>query len=662
MDIGKEILKKVSDDEAYSFYKYYEPWDVEPRNQSTMDIARKDGIDLYHPDLIKTGNIAPHPFQSGYLLSTKKKRGVIGPTQGGKSIGALIEIGCMCSGEFPISFQYNKGEDTGVERLITDFNIIRFGRIDKKSGRKLDHDTAAVRDGTWNCGTIIGVGKYPKEKVIPKGDLPENVSRVIWIGTTQRAMTESWWPRLTEEGHRLLPDKFIDKTKGNDGVNKQDNIIHLINNVRLSIISYESGHHKFESITTWSCFFDEEPKDQRCMSAALSHCVYFAMQMTPLHGMTYTKDFFYKGLGPDKDTFHATAYDSPYLTPEKIESLRRDYPEHEIGARIWGMHTSESQRPYYAVDKLRAWISRNSEQINGFRATFVPSEPYYGVKRRPETNLPGLMDIEAKMIPLDDEADGKNDKGHSVSWLVYEDLKEKASYYIISDAAAGADLPEDAGDFQAAVVMRRPFLAGETKPVMVAEMETTVTPDIFAQMVGLALNYYNFALLCAEAASRGAHNGMFFSELREYPYWYERSVQKQSTNKFLTQKGVDTNAGTRKAFFDEIEAYFGSFTKDEDPCIPSAKILRMASECTKVVKNGTVRPDHPRNSPNDLLMCFGIGLWIFKHFPEQIKCRRKKKESLETAPRDSVIRLLERAKAGEKLSDPHFPQQHGARR
>lgn len=663
LSIGKQLQKKMDEDEAYSWYKYFEPWDVEERDSDIYRIAEKDGVNLFHDDYIRTGNVGKHPFQTGYLLSTKRKRGTIGPTQGGKSVPALIEIGCMCSGEFPIALQYDKGVDSGVERLISNLNISRWGRFDKITGKFIDHDQDAPRDGTWNCGNIIGVGKYPKEKVIPKVILEEKVERVIWIGTTKRALLESWWPRLTEEGRRMFPEKFINQTKGNGGTNQSDGnyVVHLTNNIRLSIISYDSGFKKFESITAWACFFDEESADERCQSAALTHCKYFAQQMTPYNGLTYTKDYFFpKDYDAEKDIFHATAYDSPYISDADIASWRSDFPEHEIGARIWGEHTAESNMPYYNAKKLRSWVRQMDEgQPLGFRARFMPSEEYYGIKKVRGGTLPGLMDVESKIEEVSEEG-AKDDVGHNMAWTIYEELRSDAAYFIISDAANGADLPEDAGDYQSAVVMRKKD-PGED-PVMVAEIETTVTPDRFAQVIGLALRYYNNALLCAEAPSRGAANGMFFSEMREYPYWFVRSVQKQSTNKYLTQQGFDTNVGTRKNFFDEIEKIFGKYTKDELPPIPSKTVFRMAFECTKVIKNGTIRPDHPRNKPNDMLVCFGIGLWIHKVYPEQIRLRIKKKETLAKAPKDSVIGLLTAKRAAEQKPDPHFPSSMGSRR
>ena len=662
ISIGDQLLKNMDEDEAYSFYKYFEPWDVGERDAEIYALAEKDSVDLFHQDYRNTGNVGKHPFQTGYLLSTKKMRGSIGPTQGGKSVPALIEIGCMCSGEFPIALQYDKGVDSGIKRLITELNIRRWGRFDKATGIKIDHDSSAARDGSWHCGNIIGAGKYPKEKVIPKVITEEKTERVIWIGTTKRALLESWWPRLTEEGRRMFPEKFIDVTKGNKGMNQSDGsyVVHLTNNIRLSIITYDSGFSRFESITAWACFFDEESKDARCQTAALTHCKYFALQMTPYNGLTYTKDFFFpKEYDPDKDIFHATAYDSPYLSEEDIRKIRNNSPDHEIGARIWGEHTSESNMPYYDGKKLKSWCRKMDVDESGFLARFIPTEDFYGVKKVKGGTLPGLMDIEAKMEEVNED-NSKDASGHNIAWRIYEDLRFREAYYIVSDAANGADIPEDAGDYQSAVVLRK-VVGGD--PVLVAEIETTLTPDKYAiPITGLALRYYNNALLCAEAPSRGAANGMYFSEMREYPHWFVRSVQKASTNKYLTQQGFDTNVGTRKNFFDEIEKVFNKYTKDELPPIPSKTIFRMAAECTKVIKNGSMRPDHPRNSPNDMLVCYGIGLWINKIFPEQIRCRKKKKDMLAKAPRDSVIGLLMAKQASEYKADPHFPSNIGARR
>lgn len=662
--IGTKLKSAVSKDKAYTVFKYFEPWNVDKRSREVEELAKADGVDMYAADYINTGNIAPHPFQSGFLFSTKKIRALIGPTQGGKSIPAIIEIGIMCSGELPISLQYDKGVDTGVRRLITTENIRRWGRYDSETGKLIDHDVYAERNGSWNCGNIIGAGKYPKEKIIPDRIIDEGIERTIWVGTKKKALDEAWWPKLTKKNNVLFPEKFIDRTKGNNGTLQSNgqHIIYLTRDIRLSLISYESDFGSFEAVKVWACYFDEEAVDKRAFVAALSHCKYFATQMTPYNGLTYTRDAFFTP-DPEVDVFHATAYDSPYITDEDIRLYRSKYPEHELIARIWGEHTSESKAPYFRQDKLKAWTKRIKEDgEHGYKVIFEPDRDYDGVKARRGSSLPGLIDICSKMIPVCDDNACKNSAGHNIAWTIYEEIDDRWPYFIVCDNANGADIPEDALDFQAAVVMRPPVLNGEIFPKVIAEFETTSTPDIFAQSIGLALNYYNFALLCAEAPRIGAANGMFFSEMREYPYWFVRSIQRNNTTRYITQQGVDTNVGTRKLFFDEIEKVFNSYSLDDDSPVCSMRILQMAQECQKIVKGGRIKPDHPRNKPNDLLFTYGIGLWVWKNFVEQIKCRRKKKEGLEIAPRDSVISLLERSK-NVKKSDNCFPKSHrGSRR
>lgn len=663
LSIGKQIQQAVESDDAYSHFKYFEPWDVGFRSEEIFKLAEEDDVDLFADDYIATGNIAPHPFQSGFLFSCKKIRALIGPSQGGKSYPALIEIGIMCSGELPISLQHNKGADTGIKRMVNKLNVRRWGRFDKETGEFIDHDTDVPDDGTWDCGNIIGAGKYPKEKIIPKRIVDEKVERTIWIGTTKKALDEAWWPKLT--GGNIFPEKFIDRSKGNKGTIQSDgqHIINLINDVRLSIISYESGFRSFEAVTVWACFFDEESVKQDCWTAAFKHCKYLATQMTPYNQMTYTRDILFRPSAM-VDVFHAVAYDSPYLDRADIDYSRENDPEHEIKARIWAEHSSEMKAPYYRQDKLRSWIDQiKKDGVEYPRAVFVPSEDYFGIKKVSHSSLPGLMNVSASMYPVEaDDSGGKTDAGHNIAWTIFEDLRQDCAYYIIVDSANGADVPEDALDFQAAIVFRPPIHKDELYPVPVAEIESTSRPEVFAKTIGPALLYYNIATLGAESSNRGAGNGMFYSEMREYPYWIEKTYMKSGTNKFSTNKGIDNHVGTRKLFFDEIEKVFGSFTVDEFPPIPSIGILEQAKECVKVVKNGNIRPDHPSGKTNDLLLAYGIGLFTWKHFSEQIKCRRKKKENLAKAPRDSVIGLLEARRASEYKADQHFPSNIGARR
>ena len=664
LGIGDQLKRAVEENDAYSAFKYFEPWDVEERPEEVLELAKKDDVDLSCDDYVRTGNVGPHPFQTGFFLSTKKVRALVGPTRGGKSLPALIEIGIMCSGELPIALQYNKGVDTGIKRLITNVNVRRWGRFDCKTGEFLDKDDKAERDGSWNCGTIVGAGKYPKEKIIPRVMVEEDIDRVIWIGTKSTTIDDSWWPKITRGVS--FPEKFIDRTMGNNGTLQSNgkHFIFLINDIILSLRSYETSFTAFEGITAWACFFDEEATDQSCYNAAISHSKYFSAQMTPYNGITYTRDILFKG-DPRIDVFHATAYDSPYITREDIELYKRQYPEHEIKARIWGEHSAEKKQPYYDVAKIRKWVKRIKEENPNLPCTeFLPSQDYFGVKRAPMSQMPGLMDISVTMRLIDsyDKNDGKNEAGHNMAWTIFEEREDNCAYFVASDAANGADVPDNALDFQAATIFRGPK-DGELYPVPVADIETTCKPDVFAKIVGLALNYYNWALLCAESARVGAANGMFYSEMQEYPYWLETVTRRSGTSTYITGKGLDNKAGTRKDIFDGIGKVFSTYTSDELPPIPCARILEQAMECQKVVKNGNFRPDHPKNKPNDLLMTYGMGLFVWKHYSIQIKCRRKTNKNLDIAPRDSVMGILARREKKEKKVNPYFPNnQSGVRR
>src|SRR6056297_1279470 len=97
--IGQRLQARVETDSAETLYSHFEPWDVEERPDWVMEQAVKDDVDLYRNDYVKTNNIAPHPFQTGFLLSTHKTRASVAGSRTGKSYPIFIEIGCMCSGE-----------------------------------------------------------------------------------------------------------------------------------------------------------------------------------------------------------------------------------------------------------------------------------------------------------------------------------------------------------------------------------------------------------------------------------------------------------------------------------------------------------------------------------------------------------------------------------
>jgi len=609
--IGQSIDEFADGKHQVCDYYLFEPWDVEKRPQWVIDQAAEDGIDLYNNDLIRNVGMDPHPFQTGYMLSDAFFRSLIAGSQTGKSYAGLIDGFAMITGEIPISMRYPAGHDTKVKRLITPENIARFGRFDSRSGKFLDKD-ASVRlpEGweEWNCGNVIGVGIYPPTKIAPPGS-------ELWIGTLMRASVEFWWPRLHDAGKILIPPHLIDRKRGNDGYNIKDGTVYLIRDAKASVITYESGFQRFEAEKVWACLSDEEPKDQRIIQSMQQHCNFLSLLFTPYYGITYTRDLvFPKKISPQKKTFHASQYDSPYQDKKTIAVRRENMPNYEIGARIWGVHTDTSGKPYYDRMKITQWLQRFNYKKN--YVTFVPEDEYFGitnseyvVRDNDEKILRPLMDVPVTCKKADED-------NRVNTWIQYEDVIEGMPYVFVADPAEGAETPEAVGDMNAALIIRPPR-ENEKKPKIALAIRSTAEVVIFARDCSHAIRYYNNALLAAET-KRGSANATFASELRDWPFWFKMVSIQDSTNKPRKQNGFDTNAATRGSLFDYIGSWLDEYKGNEYPDIPDEDLLHELSAAVQSVKSGKARCDHPYDGSLDTAICFGIFLYIWKHSREQI--------------------------------------------
>jgi hypothetical protein len=594
----------------------FEPYDVGKRPEWVLEQARKDGIDLYTDEMLTHIGADPHRFQTGFLLSTAPFRTVIAGSRNGKTCIDLVELAIMVSGEKPISMRVEKGVKTGFKRKISKENIARFGRFDIRSGAFIDHDINAQRpEGweEWDCGYIVGAGIYPDEKIPKPGE-------TLWIGCTQRALTERWWPAFeNEEDDDVFPKEFIDRKRGYNGYMKSENVVFGVRRMRVALISYESGFRKFEAagkeaIGIWAVFFDEEPPDQACVTAAVTRCKYFSLSETPYLGITYTKGLIFN---PKKDkrknqVFHATIYDSPYMDKETIDHRRSLYPVHEIGARIWGLHTELKGKPYFDRTKINAWIRANKIpfELGRFRAF----EEYDGMYSRPDHEKPGLFSVD---ILLETKATVENQQD---VWRIYEKRKDDTAYFLMADSSEGSDVPIESGDVLASLVMRPP-VGDEMFPQIVASLRSTLKTVYFARVCSWALRYFNNALLCAEGPTRGSFNAIFYAELDDYPYWYNQPSERWSTRKYRTVKGFDTNVATRPAIFDSITEVLSEYDILDIPEIRDVPLLKELAACILATKNGKLRPDHPTDGSLDTAICYGQGLYVWKHNPEQIRCR-----------------------------------------
>ena len=616
MNVFDKVNEQIDDiqngkHEHHPFYMF-EPWDVEERDPEIYKKAEEDGFDLFNPELVKYVGSDPHPFQSGYFLSTKKLRVLLAGSQVGKSKCPRIEVFIMATGEIPFSMRYNKGVNTGIKRTVDVLNIDRFGRFDSKTGEFIDKNKNAKPDDSWDCGEIVGVGIYPQEKIAPPGSQ-------IWVGTFQEPKTTYWWPQLAENIEGEFPDDFYDRTKANDGLNKTEGIIFTKRNCRIIFLTYEMGYKKFEAQMAHAYVADEEMPNAEIFNSAQQHARFRSITMTPLNGMTWSK----KVIFPEKknnhiDVFHATQYDSPYQDKKDLEEKRKTMESWARGSRIWGLYSEVKGEPFFGSEgrtKLIRWASVNT--IRAFKyAGFSPTKDYFGIKSQPNiTPIPGLLDTPVSMQLCQD--DNKVN-----TWRIYEDRKAVVGYALSADPSEGAETPEAVGDICAAGIMRPP-VGDEKKPVIVATIRSTTEVIAFARICSFALRHYNNALLMPERG-RGSANATFGLELDDWPHWGYTTTTQNSTGLQRKKKGFDTNSATRDIIFDLIRDWIDMFDIDEYSYICDEPLLReLAAAIVTIKGNGAKRCDHTNDGTLDSAIWFGILCYLFKNNPEQVKCNVK---------------------------------------
>lgn len=609
-----EHLEGIADDKnkRHPFY-LYEPWDVGNRPDWILEKAKEDGTydTLYHPDFQSV--ITKGQFQTGFLNSKAFFRVMLGGTQIGKSYPVTIEAPIILTGEIPFSLRYDKGVDTGIPRAISAENIRRWGRYHIESGEYLDKNVKAHRDGTWNCGTIMGAGKFPVEKISDPGE-------VVWIGTYLKAFQQYWWPRF-KGGKRAFPAEFIDTTRGNKGFSEKETTAYFPEGRKLSFITYESGFNRFEAEKAWMVYLDEEPDDERIIAAAQSHTKEgWALIETPYRGLTYTKPLiFRKSTSREKQVFHACQYDSPYQTDELIHNTRVNLKPWEIDARVWGLHSEVRGRPYFDREKLANWRRRFTKSYT--LKQFVALDDYYMIQGDPlVSTLPGLIKVECGAIPRPQEDD-------QVVWRVYEDVQEGLGYILTADPAEGAENPEDAQDKCAALISRWPteeeLAKGINEPVLVASIRSTLETVEFAKMCSYAARYYNNALICAETR-RQASNATFYLTLKDWPNWYRMVKISKESMETTKEIGFDTNARTRPILFDLIGEWIKTKDGNSHPGYLDEGLIRELEACV-VGRKG--RPDHQKDGTLDTAICFGLAWYVYRYAKWQVESIQKRPEN-----------------------------------
>jgi hypothetical protein len=606
-------------------YFFFEPWDCDIPDPDVMRSALADGVDLVEDPAVKLAGEYPRQFQTGSILSEKKMVVTQAGSRSGKSICTQVVIAAMVSRQPPYAFRYDKGVDTGIKREINAGNINRFGRIDKETGNVLDHNSKKKEDGTWDCGTIKGVGKFPEELYAPAGSQ-------IWIGTIAKSITSFWWPSFTGTGEaRFFPQEFIDTSKGNKGSNWQQQVIHCINDIDILIKTYEQGHTKFESQTAWLLAYDEEPTKKEIYLSGALHATYQRFSFTPLNGKTWSEGVFFSCLEKhrkaeeglrrsDFDYFYASQFDSPYVPREKLERDRRAMELWERRARVWGQYSEFEGMPFFNRSKIQRWTNRFSKEYRV--ANFKARGAYSGLYGSKVSNKPGLMQIRI------DAETAEKENGQD-TWRIYENVRKGVGYLGVFDAAEGATNPDDVQDKSFGAFFRLPLpdeVTLDGLPVLVATCRSTLPTVAFARTCFPALRYYNNAVLAAERG-HGKDNEAFGMTLEEWPFWYYYESRNAATKALRPKKGFDTNAHTRTAMFLKLRDWMDFFEADQDPHIYDKWIFsELAGAIIKETPGGKRRCDHPRDGSLDGVICLGIGTYIVQETPEVVVCNQEEEK------------------------------------
>ena len=618
--IAQDVAGFGSESKARGKFFLYEPWDIQRRSDSTLAAAEKDGVDLDSPKMLSVYGPAPRPFQSAIHLGEYKEQIFIGPTKGGKTLAVFIEVIIEASHLVPVCMQYDKGVDTGVKREIDPVNISRWGR--RRDGVLLDYDECACTDGTWDCGNIIGIGKYPVDKFAPPGEK-------FWVLTTKEALTEKWWPDFKNSAKTLLPKGVIDTARGNNGFNEVDRTVFLTGQRELHLLSYEMGESQFEATDlVWLLIFDEEPYSQQMWVTGLTHANRVILIETPYNGMTWTGEKEFLKRTENRRCYHATAYDSPYIGQKKIDQWRESMAAWQIEARIWAMHSAQKGRPYFNRDKILKWI-RNEDRIHT-KAILAP------VKAWIETHE--LMAGEIQVLPVRED-------DRRQTWEIYERPREGVPYLIAIDTSLGAPDPAGAGDNQVALVTRPPDSGDGTDPVIVAACRSTMEVIPFSAVVLNCARYFNNATLCPESPSRGASNATFYAYIKSWPFFFRMAITSDATGVAEDKDGFATGPRTRTLCFEIMADYIARHNVHSG--IPFEFLLRELAATEWVSKNGHERPDHPRSGSIDCVTAFGMSLFAWKFGRQQMQCNGRPGER-QAEKRSLLGLLLERVQEQER--------------
>jgi hypothetical protein len=565
-----EEYKEHTTPNKYSDFELFEPFDCPPRPDWLVEIAKKHDVEL-KPE--------GSPFQTGLLLDCTETPGYtlsIAGSQVGKSRALLIEAIIMATGKIPFSMQYDKGVDTGIPRKVTRENIIRFG---------------TQPDGT--CGNVIGVGKYPKEKIPPP-----NSGAQIWIASYAEVKHKMWETRLKE----LIPESLLELNRNGEGWNYVRQMFTFKTGAQIRLITYEQKYKKTEGEMAWMIILDEEPPLRDYFISATEHCKYLRLCFSPINGIAWSYfDAYLPAIQNKSDLvkiFSCTQFDSPFQDRVRVEAKLKTYKAYEIKTRIFGQFSEMAGKPYYTYEIAQQHLKRYMP-----RHTLIKFMPM----SKPET-VREMLDIKVRAEPAEEPSEDV--------WEVYEKYSESDAYWLSADVAKGDENPDIAGNTSVAYVRRLPRL-DEKEPVMVAALQSRLRNVEFAWNCLYSACYYNMALIAPETGI-SADGAVFATTLANYPYLYRHTSTNYQTKALQSRIGFDTKSGTRKIITDLVGTWI--YNHLDNSKIYHYPLLKEISEAI-VGKDG--KCDHPERGSTDCIISYGISCYVYEFCKNQIRNNRQ---------------------------------------
>jgi len=568
-----EIAFNGSEDTDFNLF---EPFDVDERPQWLIDQAA-------HYDVVLDKKNSP--FQIGVLNNAIETPGytiTLAGTQCGKSRALLIEAIIMASGNIPISMRYDKGIDTGVRRKVTPENINRFG---------------LKEDGT--CGNVIGVGKYPVEKIPP----PHSGAQ-IWIASYREVKEKMWKNRLNE----LIPKYTLSSSKGVNGWSERLQVYFFESGTTIRLITYEQQYKKAEGEMAWMVVLDEEPPDRQYFISAIEHCRYLRLCFSPINGLSWAYHDSYIPAMKDPEgrvkIYSCTQYDSPYQNKEKVDYKITTYKPYEIKARVFGKFSDMAGKPYF-----------NFEITEKLKKDYVPRHTISRIL--PVTKV----EIASEAVKVKMRMEIAESPDQDV-WQIYEQYNDRHAYWLSADVAEGNDDPDLAQNASCAYVRRLP-IEGELEPVMVAALHSTVRNVEFAWLCLYAACYYNYALVAPETGV-SADGAVFVTTISGYPFIYRHVTTNDKSKRLQDKFGFDSKSGSRKYAFDLVGTWL--YNHVDKSKIYHYQLLKELCECI-TGKGG--RPDHADRGSTDCIVAYGISEYVYSLALTQIRNNRNFNVTLE---------------------------------